>query len=355
LAVRLIDVGKVSYLRSQTIYHALAYAKKRGIPDTLVLDTPGSPYVCIGFHGDLKEEVDIDFCNSNGIPVLRRETGGGTVYLDDDQLFIQWIFDPKTLPRKIETRFQLFTKPLVETYKFFGIKASFHPPNDVHVRGRKIVGTGAAAIGGAEVVTGNFLFDFDCDTMAKVLNVPGGHFRERFFESLQKYMTSMKREIGTLPDREEVKAVYIEKCAEVLGRKIERGEFTEEEQQMMEALDKKFVTKEWLYQYQTNNTGRRKVKIHAGVWLYETVYRTEGGVIRMTIRTKNGLIDHLSIDGDLNFQPAKRLRGLENLLRNIALSEKDLKEAVEAFYEMHQIESPGIAVEDWVATILQIA
>lgn len=354
MKLRLIDAGKVSALRSQTIYHALAYTRNPETPDTVVLNTSEEPYVCIGYHQDLKKEVDVDFCAAQQIPVIRRETGGGTVYLDDNQLLVQWIFEPRSLPRKIDARFRLFIEPLIETYKFFGINAYYHPPNDVHVRNKKIVGTGAAAIGQAEVVTGNFLFDFNNEVMARVLNVPDDNFREKVLDSLQKYMTTMKRELGAVPDREEVKAVYIEKCAAALGRPLEKGSFTEEEYRMMELLDEKYVTNEWLFQHETEQRGKRQVKIHAGVWLYETDYKTAGGLIRMAIRTKGSLIDHLSISGDLAFQPAQRLRELENLLRNIEVAEENLTEAVETFYEMHQIDSPGIVVGDWVAAILQI-
>ncbi len=352
--IRLIDAGKVSYLRSQTIYHALAYAKKAGTPDTIVLDIPKEPYVCIGFHRDLEQEVNIGYCASNNIPIIRRETGGGTVYLDDDQLFTQWIFGPKNLPVKTDARFQLFIKPLVETYKFFGINAHFHPPNDVHVGNRKIVGTGAAAIGNAEVVTGNFLFDFDCQTMAEVLNLPDESFRENVLESLNKYMTSIKRELNDPPDMEEVKTAYINKCAEALGRKITAGDFTDEEYRAMEELDKKFTAKEWLYQDSSNQRRNRVVKIHADVWMYELSKKTEGGVIEMALRTKGKRIDHVSIKGDFEIRPGYKLRGLENILRNVEVSEEALTEIIEAFYMLHRIETPGIAIKDWVGAIMQI-
>ncbi|MCP3927757.1 MAG: lipoate--protein ligase family protein [Bacteroidetes bacterium] len=351
--VRLIDVGEVSYLQSQTIYHALAYAKTPETPDTIILDSPREPYVCIGFHRDLNKEIDVDYCRDNGIPIIRRETGGGMVFLDADQLFIQWIFEPEHFPGKIDSRFKLFIKPLVETYKFFGINAHYHPPNDVHVKNKKIVGTGAATIGNAEVVTGNFLFDFDCFAMAKVLKVPSEIFRDAIHGSLQQYMTSMKKELGTIPDRVQVKKKYIEKCGEVLGRKIVLGDFTRDELDMIDVLNNKFVKEEWLYQFHDKRSRNRVVKIHAGVWLFEITHKTKGGEIHLIIRTKGQLIDLIKISGDIEFRPAGKLKGFENVLRNVELSEVSLLEMIEAFYELHRIETPGITVQDWVAAILR--
>ena len=91
MVIRLIEAGTVSHLRSQTIYHGLAYARTEATPPTIVLATPAEPYVCVGFHQDIEAEIDLEYCASNDLPVLRRETGGGAVYLDSDQLFVQWV------------------------------------------------------------------------------------------------------------------------------------------------------------------------------------------------------------------------------------------------------------------------
>ena len=218
MTIRLVDVGSVPPLRSQAIYHGLAHARTEETPDTIVLATPAGAYVCIGFHQDLEAEIDLSYCSQQGLPVLRRETGGGAVYLDEDQLFVQWVMAPESLPLRIEERFRLFTRPLVDTYRELGLEACFRPVNDVHVHGRKIVGTGAGHIGNAEVLVGNLIFDFDTEVMARVLRAPFAAFREQVTRSLREYMTSMKRELGHRPDPKAVADTYLRKCEGVLGQ-----------------------------------------------------------------------------------------------------------------------------------------
>ena len=88
MKLRLIDAGTVSGIRSQSIYHGLAYAQELETPNTIVLVTPGTPYMCVGFFQDVKNELDINYCNKNQLPIIRRETGGGAVYIDNGQLFV---------------------------------------------------------------------------------------------------------------------------------------------------------------------------------------------------------------------------------------------------------------------------
>ena len=73
--MKLYNLGKVPWEESQLIYHALAHMGE----EALCLVSPNSPYVCIGFHQDVEQEVDLDFCRQNQIPVFRREVGGGAV------------------------------------------------------------------------------------------------------------------------------------------------------------------------------------------------------------------------------------------------------------------------------------
>lgn len=304
---RLIDAGTVSHLRSQTIYHGLARARKDGSPDTIILAVPARPYVCVGFHQDLEQEIDLDFCRDRGLPVLRRETGGGAVYLDRNQLFVQWVMDPASLPPRIEHRFELFARPLVETYRAIGIDACFHPVNDVQVQGRKIAGTGAARIGDAEVLVGNLIFDFDPDVMARVLRAPSAAFRDQVRRSLRMYMTSVRRELDRVPDPGAVASLYTRKCQEILELELQPGELTADEIVAIEAIDRRFCSDGFLHR--PGGSRRRGVKIHAEVRVVESQQETQGGAVRATARLKRGRIEELTLSG----APLPGLRALADL------------------------------------------
>lgn len=323
-AIRFIDAGTVSGIRSQTIYHALGYAQTRATPDTIVFATPESPYMCLGFFQDAARELDLDFCEKNDLPVVRREQGGGAVYIDSDQLFVQWIFQPGSLPLNVAQRFRLFVEPMIETYKRIGINAYFHPINDVHVGGKKIVGTGAAGIGEAEIVTGNFLFDFDFDTMIRALNVPDEDFRSVFGNSLRQYLTTINQELEFPPSREEIKKVYAEVCQNILKRNLVPGEFTGSEMEKMLELDFKMRTPEWLFQYEKPVVNNRMVKVHAGVFVGSGSFSRHGVHGRVVLTMNNDHIESVGLSGNMPWLTEKK-SAVEAALKGLKLDVEILK------------------------------
>ncbi|MFQ5537383.1 MAG: lipoate--protein ligase family protein [Gemmatimonadota bacterium] len=350
--IRLVDCGSVPALRSQTVFHAVAYAQTPETPDTILLVEPSEPYVSIGFHQDAEREVDLERCRELGLPVLRREIGGGAVYLDGNQLFCQWIFHQGRLPATLENRFALYVRPLVDAYRAFGIEAELRPINDVHVRGRKIGGTGAALIGEADVVVGSLMFDFDMETMARVLRVPSEKFRDKVYQSLQEYMTTMKRELGEAPPREQVVEAYVKACSEALERPVEPGPLTSEEEAMARELDARFSSDEWLHA--VGGLRRHGVKIHEDVMVMESVYKAPGGIIRVVAQLRGDHIREVAITGDFNLQPPSALPAIEDALRGAPADRDVVQQRVQVLYEQLRPQSPGVAPADWTEAVMNL-
>ncbi len=348
--IRLLDLQLVPPVRSQTIYHAVAYALDANSPDTIILVGPTEPYVCIGFHQELDKEVDVEFCGAHGLPMFRREVGGGAVYLDKNQVFAQWIFHRNGLPADLGERFALYIEPLVETYQALGIPANYRPINDIHVQGKKIGGTGAAQMGDAEVVVGSLMFDFNFELMSKVLKVSSEKMRDKIFQSLNEYMTTMTRQLGRTPDRAAVVKIYLAQVEAALGRQIVAGEPTARELAIAEELDRKFATDEWLYQ--KGGLRQHGVKIHEDVRVIEAAHKAPGGLIRVTARVRDGRIDDLTLSGDFTILPKFAPGALELALRGTSLDANAIQARAEEVYRTMAIQSPGMTVEDLTKAVM---
>lgn len=348
--IRLLDLENTSAVRSQTVYHAVAYAMTEDAPNTIILVSPKNPYVCIGYHQDLEKEVDTAYCQERGLPMLRREVGGGAVYLDNGQVFTQWIFHPGDLPRALDERFALYVRPLVDTYQALGVNAYYRPINDIHVTGKKIGGTGAAQMGISEVVVGSLMFSFDKPTMARVLKVSSEKMRDKVYESLEQYMTTMTEQLGKSPDRAAVKKLYVDKCAEALGAKVVAGEWTPREEAMAQELDARFVSDEWLYQ--KGGLRQAGIKIHEDIRITESAFKAPGGLIRVTARLREGRIDDLTISGDFTLLPAFAVGALEQGARGLRATREALVGRMQEVYRALNIESPGVTPENFAEAIL---
>jgi lipoate---protein ligase len=349
--IRLLDLGTVDPVRSQTIYHAVGYAMTEASPDTIVLVSPDAPYVSIGRHQDVDREVDLAVCAELGFPVIRREVGGGAVYLDGNQLFTQWIFAAEHLPATVEDRFTLYCDILVQAYRALGIEAAYRPVNDIHVNGRKIGGTGAARMDRAEVLVGSLMFDFDVLTMSRVLKVPSEKFRDKVFQTMSEYMTTMRRELGTPPDRSVVVEAYVAACSAALGRPIEPGEVRPDEIELAERLDERFASREWLEE--SGGLRRPGVRIHEGVRVAEGAHKASGGLVRCLAVVRDDHLEDVGFSGDFTARPADVPARLAEVLRGCRVAENALHERVSTFYEQTRPETPGVTADDWVAAVMQ--
>ena len=293
--VRLLDLEEVSPLRSQALYHGLAESMDEGSPDTIVLCRPTAPYFCVGYHQSPRAELDLDWCRLNGYPVFQRRIGGGTVFLDPNQLFYQCIFHRSRAPFDVASIYRRFLTPPVQVLQALGLPAALEGVNEIEVGGRRIAGTGGGQIQDAVVVTGNILFDFDYDAMARAWRVPSEAFRRLASESLHRYVTTLTRELPSGPSAEDIARLLTEKYAEVLERPLRAGSLTPREEIAVSRAERELAHGDW--PSTALDGGDRRIKIAGTVVVGTERVETPAGVLRAIVRRRDEAIEELILDG----------------------------------------------------------
>jgi lipoate---protein ligase len=97
------------------------------------------------------------------------------------------------------------------------------------------------------------------------------------------------------------------------------------------------------------------VKIHEDVWVGEGMVKAPGGLIRATVRVRDGHLDDLALSGDLTVLPASGVAALEDALHGVAVAQEPLLAAIEECYLTLAIRSPGVTPEHFVEAILAAA
>lgn len=351
--MRVVDFGYVPYLQSQACYHTVAEMLGPDDPDTLTLVNPIEPYVCVGYHQEVDKEIDVDYCTENHIPIVRRQVGGGAVYLDRNQMFWHYIVHRSRAPYRIEELYDRFLQAPVQALRAFGISAVHRPVNDIQVEGRKIGGTGAAEIGDAVVIVGSMILDFNYTLMARVLKVPSEKFRDKVYQSLETYLTTLKRELREqAPDREHQKEVLLAETERALGVRTLTGELTSREREHMPTVEKRLASREWTYL--KTGLSARGVKIAEGVRVVEGTHKAPGGLIRATAVIKDDQIQEIAISGDFFFYPPDDLSTLEAELRGTPFTETAIRDTVARFIEARAVQVPRVNAEDFMSALFAV-
>ena len=86
----------------------------------------------------------------------------------------------------------------------------------------------------------------------------------------------------------------------------------------------------------------------------EAERKAPGGLIRVTARLREDVIDDLTLSGDFTFHPQHLLEALEASLRDRRLDADALVDAIDAFYRSHGVQSPGVSPQDLAAAVLML-
>jgi len=261
-----MDVWRVLKLETFTPFMNMAIDEAilrervaESVPNTLRFYRWKPSGVSIGKFQKLENEVNLENCRGLGVEVVRRISGGGTVYHDaEDEVTYSVIAKTEDLGTKdIAEVYSRIYAAISEALRLMGIPADYNVgdmkncPN-LTVNGKKISGSAQANKSGIVLQHGTLLLNVDLPKMFKLLRVPWADSYMQVVNVAKNKITSVQNELGHAVTPETAANAIAHGFRVALGiQAVENiqtveGELTREEQELAEELYKiKYSNDEW--------------------------------------------------------------------------------------------------------------
>jgi lipoate-protein ligase A len=217
------------------------------VPPTVRFFGWSPPAISIGYFQSLEEEVDLDGCKRFGVDYVRRITGGGAVFHEDELTYS--IVIPEShpeIPKNIMKSYGRICGALVRGLDHLGIESEYVPINDIVSDGRKISGNAQTRKSRTVLQHGTILMDVDVDKMFSLLRVPNEKIKDKLIADVKQRVISVKHILGEDIDFEKTAEAIKLGFEEEFNVELVEGDLTEEEIALTRKFEKEcFSTREW--------------------------------------------------------------------------------------------------------------
>lgn len=239
---------------NMAIDEAILNARVQGLaPNTVRFYRWHPSAVSIGKFQKIENEVYVENCKKHGVDVVRRISGGGTVYHDaEGEMTYSVVVSKEDL--NADSIAETYTKiyaGVVEALKFLGLNADFKEgdtracPN-LTVNGKKISGSAQCHRSGVVLQHGTLLVDVDLEKMFTFLKVQWAKSCMEVVNVAKNKITSINAELKTAVTIEKVYQALVGGFQKALKRQLADGELTTFEKELAKTLYiEKYATENW--------------------------------------------------------------------------------------------------------------
>jgi lipoate-protein ligase A len=230
------------------------------VPNTLRFYRWKPSAVSVGRFQEIEKEVQLENCRKHNVDVVRRITGGGTVYHDDqDEITYSVIAGKGDLAEEIVAVYSRIYAGLAEALRILGIHADFNQgtakacPN-LTVNGKKISGSAQAHRSGVFLQHGTLLSEVNLKRMFTFLRVPWAKTRMQIVSIAENRITSIKAELGKTVSASEVNDALVKGFEKAFDSRLTSGQLTAGELKLSKHLYmEKYATDDWNFNGRTND------------------------------------------------------------------------------------------------------
>jgi lipoate---protein ligase len=259
---RLLKLENHDGFMNMAIDESILQARMRNlVPNTIRLYRWNPSAVSIGRFQDIQKEVQLGNCRANGVDVVRRITGGGTVYHDAANEITYSVIARKCDlgTEDINEVYNRIYSGFVRAVQTLGVRADFNRGNEkicpnLTIKGRKISGSAQAHKKGFVLQHGTLLLRVDLEKMFTLLRVPWAKTTLQVVNVAQEKITSLREELGKETEIEKVNEALIEGFEQALHIQLEAGKLSPFENELSRRLQReKYSRNDW------NNFGKSQL------------------------------------------------------------------------------------------------
>ena len=340
---RIVDTGLRRAAENIALNRALLEARQANEAPPTLRFLRFMPSALLGFHQSAEQELNLDYCQAQGITVQRRITGGGAIYFDETQLGWELYLhkrdlecvDMQAISRRICTA-------AARGIQALGVDAQYRPRNDIEVDGRKISGTGGAFDGDALLFQGTLLIQFDVEKMLRVLRIPAEKLSDKAIASARERVANLADLLGVAPALADVQAQLANAFAQEFDVAFTPGTLTAAEQARFDVALPEIDCEDWVHLLRQPISDRptlqATLKLPAG--LVE---------VRVNYDAARQRILQLWFSGDFFISPRRTIADLEACLRDSDVHA--VQRNVETFFAQRTVDMLGLCAQDFVAVI----
>lgn len=245
-------------------------------PEPVFLLWSTCPTLMLGHYQNPYEEIDLDYARRQNIRLVRRASGGGTIYTDPGSF--QFSYIRRSAGEKIE--FRDFLEPLLAALRKLGLDVAFNGRNDLVLQERKFSGNAQYKRNGYTVHHGSILFDCDLDEMARATRLPAYKIRSKGISSVRSRVINLRE---AMP-RDMSRGDFYRYLMDELGGK-DILELSAQDEAEIERLSQYYADEDLLFEQSPR----------ADVLLERPC---EGGTLRLELVLVQGKIDAIRLGGD---------------------------------------------------------
>jgi len=266
----------------------------------------------LGAYQVAQAEVDLSYAREMNIQIVRRQSGGGTIFTDLGTLLYTLILPESSAKSSEEIVRELFAAPLVRALNKLGIPTQMEGRNDLLVDGKKFSGIAQYVRQGRVCSHGSLLYDTDLDMLTRVLQVNPDKIKSKGIQSVRSRVTNLQEHMGESVSLQEFWTILERALAEEWA--LEQYTLTAMEIETIDSIyEKKYGNPEW-------NFGR------SPKFSYHNSKRFTAGKIEIFVDVVQGKILECSICGD--FLGTVPIQGLEQMLENCDFRYETVDEAL---------------------------